>query len=322
MTNLATTTTTHEIYIDPKTGESGRSLSSFARLTGLSVPAIRYQIGLKKFELKTAEMQTAGGLQGVKILDENQMNELLWHFECYSILKATQIAGIRALNYTEAGVKLPTTRTLPSAVDTTNAVLAASPIKYNGHPLTYENYLYISSPEWRLKIDDYLKENGYPYVLRLVVEMVIKATVTGGDFDYINAPSWNAKTNNVKDYEMNILDFEKYYIPKYEDCLAHRFFLRNANIEAEIRKAAKKNTIGNVVRMTPKLHTKLLEILSKHERYYLRSLEGFKFHSPLLGILKIANDVGQLMLKGRETIIDEHLEAGNEIETLDLPDYL
>lgn len=59
-----------EILIDQVTGEAFASTSGYARMSGLSVPAISKRLkGVNRDEIKTAEISTSGGVQGVNLIN-------------------------------------------------------------------------------------------------------------------------------------------------------------------------------------------------------------------------------------------------------------
>lgn len=67
-----------ELLIDTVTGEAFSSISAYARMSGLSKQAISQRLkGVNQTELKMTEIETPGGLQGVKLLTEDLISEWL-----------------------------------------------------------------------------------------------------------------------------------------------------------------------------------------------------------------------------------------------------
>jgi hypothetical protein len=67
-------------------GESFASISAVARITDKSKQSISDYVngrlqGVTKMELKTAEIQTPGGLQGVTLLNEQQIAQVIKHYK-------------------------------------------------------------------------------------------------------------------------------------------------------------------------------------------------------------------------------------------------
>ncbi|MEH1790080.1 MAG: hypothetical protein V7L23_32070 [Nostoc sp.] len=92
-----------EIYIDKGTSEAFASISSYARMSGLSKPAISNRVkGVTLNSLRKAEIQTRGGLQGVNLLTEDIISE--WIIKDNPTV-ATQFLklGIRKFMHTLAG---------------------------------------------------------------------------------------------------------------------------------------------------------------------------------------------------------------------------
>jgi hypothetical protein len=98
-----------EIVIDTNTGESFASIKAVARMTNKDTKSISRYVngglkGVAKMTLKMAEIQTAGGLQGVALLNETQMMEVILKYKPELLLKFTQ-AGLRLYLHQKAGYK-------------------------------------------------------------------------------------------------------------------------------------------------------------------------------------------------------------------------
>ena len=92
-----------ELYINVDTGESFASISGYARMVGKTRQAISARIeGGNSIELKTFEVPTAGGIQGVKLLNEKLIVEWLFKDDLDLAKKMTQ-AGVRAFLHHQAG---------------------------------------------------------------------------------------------------------------------------------------------------------------------------------------------------------------------------
>jgi hypothetical protein len=98
-----------ELVINTKTGESFATVRGYARMAGISQPAITQRVarskGDNKVKLKTAEVLTPGGLQGVKLIDEKTISEWIIRDNPELALKMMQ-AGVRVFMHSAAGYKV------------------------------------------------------------------------------------------------------------------------------------------------------------------------------------------------------------------------
>ncbi len=88
-----------ELVIDQNTGEAFASISAVARMTDKSDVAIGNYVngklqGSNSLELLDAEILTSGGLQGAKLLNENQILEVVCKYKPSLLMKFAQ-CGIR-----------------------------------------------------------------------------------------------------------------------------------------------------------------------------------------------------------------------------------
>jgi hypothetical protein len=123
-----------ELVIDTQTGESFASISAVARLTDKSKQSVSDYVngelkGVRQMTLKNAEIQTPGGLQGVKLLNENQILEVVSKYNPSLLIKFAQ-CGLRVFLHQLAGFEVNSTaveqhsvRQLPvhTAVEYSNA---------------------------------------------------------------------------------------------------------------------------------------------------------------------------------------------------------
>jgi hypothetical protein len=102
-----------EIYIDANSGESFTSVSGYARLSGRAKSTILRRLkGVADQEIKTTQIQTPGGLQGVALITEDLIAEWLPKDNpkmCKDFIKL----GVRKFNYTLAKYSEPEKTKLP-----------------------------------------------------------------------------------------------------------------------------------------------------------------------------------------------------------------
>ncbi|OYE02131.1 hypothetical protein [Nostoc sp. 'Peltigera membranacea cyanobiont' 232] len=92
-----------EIYIDNITGEAFASISSYARMSGLSQQAISKRVKAHNFkEIKTAEIQTRGGTQAHNLLTESIIAEWIIRDNPDVAIQFAKL-GIRKFMHTLAG---------------------------------------------------------------------------------------------------------------------------------------------------------------------------------------------------------------------------
>ena len=91
-----------ELLIDTNTGEVFASQNGFARMVGVSKPAISNWVGVNQIPLKNAEVLTPGGLQGVNLLDERAMLTGIAKYKPELIMSFAQ-AGLRLYLHAIAG---------------------------------------------------------------------------------------------------------------------------------------------------------------------------------------------------------------------------
>lgn len=66
-----------ELVIDELSGEVFASISGAARILDISKQALSKKVGVNQMTLKTAEVLTPGGLQGVNLFNEDQLSDLI-----------------------------------------------------------------------------------------------------------------------------------------------------------------------------------------------------------------------------------------------------
>jgi len=100
-----------EIIIDLQNGETFASIRGYARMSGLSQPAISKRCtGDNQKSFKIAEIQTGGGLQRVKLIDEDTIVE--WIIDDNPrMAKKLLKAGVRVYLHTIAGYKVTSSAT-------------------------------------------------------------------------------------------------------------------------------------------------------------------------------------------------------------------
>ncbi|WP_414575174.1 KilA-N domain-containing protein [Anabaena sp. CCY 9402-a] len=96
-----------ELHINNETGECFASIRGAARICGVSASTISRYVGVALPPLKTAEVYTPGGLQGVALLDEKQLITLVAKYNPTLLAKFVGYGGLR--NY--AAVSVHTTAT-------------------------------------------------------------------------------------------------------------------------------------------------------------------------------------------------------------------
>lgn len=116
-----------ELIINTQTGESFASISGYARMVNLSVDTIAKRVkrgskGLDKSAVKTAEIQTAGGLQGVDLLSESVIAEWIVKDNPEIAAKLIQ-AGVRVYLHTLAGYTVSSTATKQEPLSVLDALI-------------------------------------------------------------------------------------------------------------------------------------------------------------------------------------------------------
>lgn len=102
-----------ELVINQETGEAFASIRAVARMTDKSDVAIGNYVngkleGTNPMELLDAEILTNGGLQGAKLLNENQILEVVCKYKPI-LLKKFAACGIRVFLHELAGFKIQST---------------------------------------------------------------------------------------------------------------------------------------------------------------------------------------------------------------------
>jgi hypothetical protein len=113
-----------ELMVDTNTGETFASIRAVARMTDKSASSIARYVngelkGVAQMTLKMAEIQTTGGLQGVALLSEKQIVQVIKRYKT-ELLDVFAEAGIRVYLHGLAGytvtsdaVQAPPARQLP-----------------------------------------------------------------------------------------------------------------------------------------------------------------------------------------------------------------
>lgn len=120
-----------ELIIDTNTGESFASVKGYARMSGLTTQAISARLkGVKENLWRVAEIPTAGGLQGVKLIYEDLIAE--WIPKDNPIL-STQLfkLGIRGFMHKLAGFEIASSAVIPPVREyhPSKALLASREVK-------------------------------------------------------------------------------------------------------------------------------------------------------------------------------------------------
>lgn len=126
-----------EILIDAITGEAGCSINGYSRLSGKAKSTIserldRMSQGVRETMVKELEIQTAGGLQGVRLISEDLIAE--WIIDDNpAIAKKLLKAGVRVFLHTQAGYEVKST-----AVESQPEPLLLEPSKLKIKELTID----------------------------------------------------------------------------------------------------------------------------------------------------------------------------------------
>lgn len=97
-----------ELIINTETGESFASISGYARMSGKIPSTISRRLtmsGLREKGLEQAQIETAGGLQGVALIPENLICQWLIKDNHELALKVMQL-GVRLFLHTLAGFQV------------------------------------------------------------------------------------------------------------------------------------------------------------------------------------------------------------------------
>jgi hypothetical protein len=102
-----------ELVIDTQTGESFASISAVARMTDKDKQLINHYVNgglhsVKKMELKTAEIQTPVGIRSVKLLNEDQILQVVSKYNPSLLIKFAQ-CGLRVFLHQLAGYSVVST---------------------------------------------------------------------------------------------------------------------------------------------------------------------------------------------------------------------
>lgn len=102
-----------ELVIDTNTGESFATQAGYCRMTGTPKTTVSSRMGgVRKNDFKTAEVQTAQGVQRVRLIDEDTMVDWL-EKDNPSLLKQFSKLGVRASLHKLAGFQVTTTAIAP-----------------------------------------------------------------------------------------------------------------------------------------------------------------------------------------------------------------
>ena len=112
-----------EILINQITGESFCSVKGYARMSGRSASTIRERLcnvtetfqGGREQPVKSAEIPTSGGLQGVRLITEDQIVEWLPNDNPAMASKLLRM-GVRIALHGMAGYSVTTTATAPNPI--------------------------------------------------------------------------------------------------------------------------------------------------------------------------------------------------------------
>lgn len=97
-----------ELVIDTQTGEAFASIRAVARMCDRNESSIRTFTGARNLELKSAEILTPGGLQGARLLTEDQILDIIAVYKP-ELVKAFAKLGLRASLHQLAGYTVTTT---------------------------------------------------------------------------------------------------------------------------------------------------------------------------------------------------------------------
>ncbi|MEH1787525.1 MAG: hypothetical protein V7L23_18610 [Nostoc sp.] len=102
-----------EIYIDEVTGEAFASIRSYSRMSGKAISTISGRVkGVHLLEIKTAEIKTSGGLQGVRLITEDIIAEWILKDNPTVAVQFLKL-GIRKFMHTLAGYSQPQAQVTP-----------------------------------------------------------------------------------------------------------------------------------------------------------------------------------------------------------------
>ena len=98
-----------ELVIDTTTGESFATISGYARMAGVTKQAVskRYQ-GVNESDRKIAEINTAGGIQGVNLINESLFRKWIIK-DNPELAEKIMVAGVRVYLHSVAGYKVTST---------------------------------------------------------------------------------------------------------------------------------------------------------------------------------------------------------------------
>lgn len=96
-----------ELVIDTRTGEAFATARGYARMSGIGVSGIskRLKKGVSFDSVKTAEIETPGGVQGVSLIPEAVISDWIVD-DNPTLAKAMLTAGVRVYLHTAAGFKV------------------------------------------------------------------------------------------------------------------------------------------------------------------------------------------------------------------------
>jgi hypothetical protein len=97
-----------ELVIDTNSGEAFASTRATARMVEKNESTIRDFLAAREFDLKSAEINTPGGIQGARLLNELQIYDVCEKYKP-SLLKAFAQAGLRIYLHKLAGFEVKST---------------------------------------------------------------------------------------------------------------------------------------------------------------------------------------------------------------------
>lgn len=118
-----------EFIIDNKTGEAFATIRGYARMVNKAVSTINERFeGVRFGELKTAEVLTAGGLQGVRLIPADLVFDMALE-DCIELARAMGKAGATTFMHQLVDFKVPVTYVPKTYKEALIALIAAEEAK-------------------------------------------------------------------------------------------------------------------------------------------------------------------------------------------------
>lgn len=206
-----------EIYINNTTGESFASISGYARMSGIAKSTVHNRLkGCSETDLKTAEVLTRSGLQGVRLINEKLIAEWLLKDNPDMATKLLTL-GIRVFLHQLAGYEVKSSvieHQIPTTYkDALKALLAAEEekerLQQEAELLLEENEQLtdfkeeVSEYEQFLELLDITKNevSDYDYCNGVsAFEYLINLNNDNSDEEYVDPQDWNTIAKRASQY--------------------------------------------------------------------------------------------------------------------------